>query len=31
VPGQILAIGGGGFMVEQDSPLDDFLAQSWAV
>jgi peptidase E len=25
VPGQILAMGGGGFMMEQSSPLDDFL------
>jgi dipeptidase E len=25
VPGQILAIGGGGFMMERDSPLDEFL------
>ena len=25
MPGHILAMGGGGFMLEQDSPLDDFL------
>jgi peptidase E len=25
VPGQILAMGGGGFMMEESSPLDDFL------
>jgi len=25
MPGQVLAMGGGGFMMERDSPLDDFL------